>query len=97
VTAGRAPNHTINSLVVDTGGFVVFNENNLLRDLHQILDDVNGCYLIGYRPKDSPTTDSSRASPWRCPRAGVRARRSYLAVAPRRVLLPEDTTAFDRR
>src|SRR5687768_3100621 len=47
----------LNHLTRETGGFALFNRNDILRSLNNILDDHEGYYLLGYRPDDK-TFDS---------------------------------------
>jgi VWFA-related protein len=72
---------SINSLAVDTGGFVVRNTNAFDRAIAQIVDDASNYYVLGYRPvtpQDGKfhqiTVKVNR------PGVGVRARRGYIAT-----------------
>ncbi len=73
----------MNSLAVDTGGFVVRNVNDFARAVTRIGDDSNNYYVLGYRPAARPdgTFHTLRVRVTR-PDVAVRARRGYLA-APR--------------
>ncbi|MCU0238910.1 MAG: VWA domain-containing protein [Pyrinomonadaceae bacterium] len=42
----------LNYLSVETGGFPIFNSNDLNKGLQTILDNQKGYYLIGYEPND---------------------------------------------
>jgi VWFA-related protein len=74
----------INSLAVDTGGFVVRNTNNFGRAIAAIGDDAGTYYVLGYRPSRGFDGAFHRISV-RVKRAGVdvRARRGYVAEAPK--------------
>ena len=43
----------LNYLAQQTGGFTVFNNNDLNLGLRRVLNDQRGYYLIGYRPDDA--------------------------------------------
>ena len=43
-----------NSLAVDTGGFVIRNENNFAKALGEIDRDTSSYYVVGYRPRLEP-------------------------------------------
>jgi len=80
-----------NSLAVDTGGFVVRNENNIGRALAEIAVDANTYYVLGYQPANSNFDGKYRAIEVRVrDQAGVvvrvRARRGYLALKPAKIL-----------
>jgi VWFA-related protein len=79
----------LNSLAVDTGGFVVRNANYFDNAVHQIINDAGTYYVIGYRPQSPPDGKFHRVDV-RVTRPGVlvRARRGYLAT-----LRPAVTTA----
>jgi len=70
-----------NSLAVDTGGFVVRNENDFARAIARIGDDASHYYVIGYR--SSLTQDGTfhrlRVTVRR-PNVAVRARHGYVAT-----------------
>jgi len=76
---------------VDTGGFVVRNENNIGRALAEIAVDANTYYVLGYQPANSNFDGKYRAIEVRVrDQAGVvvrvRARRGYLALKPAKIL-----------
>ncbi|HZR23088.1 MAG TPA: VWA domain-containing protein [Vicinamibacterales bacterium] len=80
----------MNSLAVDTGGFVVRNTNDFARAIERIADDSGNYYVLGYRsttPQDgkfhSLTVKSKR------PGLAVRARRGYLATPRPAVAITE--------
>ena len=79
-----------NSLAVDTGGFVIRNENNIDRALAQIASDANRYYVLSYQPTDSRFDGKFRTIEVRVrrPDIKVRARRGYLALEPSRMLTP---------
>lgn len=80
-----------NSLAVDTGGFVVRNENNIGRALTTIAEDANRYYVIAYEPDDVRLDGQFRPIEVRVRRPGVtvRARRGYLALPASQLLLPQ--------
>lgn len=43
----------LNYLARQTGGFPIFNNNDLSQGIKRVLDDQKGYYLIGYRPDES--------------------------------------------
>ena len=43
----------LNYLARQTGGFPIFNNNDLIGGIKRVLEDQRGYYLIGYRPDDS--------------------------------------------
>jgi VWFA-related protein len=43
----------LNYLAVQTGGFPLFNSNDLSGGIRRVLEDQKGYYLIGYRPEES--------------------------------------------
>lgn len=43
----------LQELAHQTGGFAIINNNDLGKGITRITDDLNGYYLIGYRPDDS--------------------------------------------
>lgn len=73
---------SMNSLAVDTGGFVVRNTNQFDRAVARIGDDVNNYYVLAYRPPSAPDEKFHRISV-KVKRSGlaVRARRGYVATA----------------
>ena len=82
----------MNSLAVDTGGFVVRNVNDFARAIGRIADDANNFYVLGYRPTLAPD-GSFHALRVRVKRSdvAVRARRGYVASPRPR---PQDTNSF---
>jgi VWFA-related protein len=72
---------SINSLAVDTGGFVVRNTNQFDNAIARIGDDVNNYYVLGYRPAapGDGTYHRLKVSVKR-PGLAVRARRGYVAT-----------------
>jgi VWFA-related protein len=79
-----------NSLAVDTGGFVIRNENDIGRALAQIASDANRYYVLSYQPADSRFDGKFRTIEVRVRRPGikVRARKGYLALDPSRMITP---------
>ncbi|MCR4373858.1 MAG: VWA domain-containing protein, partial [Acidobacteria bacterium] len=80
-----------NSLAVDTGGFVIRNENNIGRALGEIAADANLYYVISYQPENANFDGKYREIEVRVKRQGakVRARRGYLALQPSQMLIPQ--------
>ena len=80
-----------NSLAVDTGGFVIRNENNIGRALSEIAADANLYYVISYQPENANFDGKYREIEVRVKRQGVkvRARRGYLALQPAQMLIPQ--------
>jgi VWFA-related protein len=78
------PPSLLNTLSVDTGGLVIFNENNFGRALDAIAADTGVYYLLGVRPLNRRFDGRYRAIDVRVkvPGVSVRARRGYLAVDP---------------
>jgi VWFA-related protein len=71
----------MNSLSVDTGGFVVRNTNQFDRAMARIADDVNNYYVLAYRPAAPPDGKFHRISvKVKRPGVAVRARRGYVAM-----------------
>jgi VWFA-related protein len=72
---------SINSLAVDSGGFVVRNTNLFDRAIARIADDAGNYYVLGIRPSAQP---DGKFHPIRVkvarPGVSVRARRGYVAV-----------------
>jgi VWFA-related protein len=72
---------SINSLAVDSGGFVVRNTNQFDRAIARIGDDAGNYYVLGIRPSAPP---DGKFHPLRVkvtrPGVSVRARRGYVAV-----------------
>jgi len=79
-----------NSLAVDTGGFVIRNENNFGRALADIQADAANYYVISYVPTNAAFDGKYRAIDVKVTRPGVsvRARRGYLALEPAALLRP---------
>ena len=80
-----------NSLAVDTGGFVIRNENNIDRALGEIAADANRYYVLGYEPSNMAFDGKYRSIEVRVKRSGVRvrARKGYLALEPAKMLTPK--------
>ncbi len=74
---------SVNSLAVDTGGFVVRNTNMFDRAIAEIMDDATNYYVLGYTPAATPDGKFHKISV-KVKRTGlsVRSRRGYTA-APR--------------
>jgi VWFA-related protein len=72
----------MNSLAVDTGGFVVRNQNYFDRAVAQIVADASTYYVLGYRSTKAPD-GKFRSISVKVKRKGVlvRARRGYVATA----------------
>jgi VWFA-related protein len=72
---------SVNSLAVDTGGFVVRNQNVFDKAIEQIAADASTYYVLGYRPADAPDGKFRKLSVT-VNRTGVvaRARRGYVAT-----------------
>ena len=72
---------SINSLAVDSGGFVVRNTNQFDQAIARIADDAGNYYVLGIRPSAQP---DGKFHPIRVkvtrPGVSVRARRGYVAV-----------------
>jgi VWFA-related protein len=83
---------SVNSLAVDTGGFVVRNENVFDKAIEQIASDAGIYYVLGYRPARPPDGKFRKLSVT-VNRAGVivRARRGYVATP--RPASPSDAAA----
>ncbi|HEY1910136.1 MAG TPA: VWA domain-containing protein [Vicinamibacterales bacterium] len=74
---------SVNSLAVDTGGFVVRNTNMFDRAIAKIMDDATNYYVLGYTPTATPDGKFHKISVTvKRPGVTVRARRGYTA-APR--------------
>jgi VWFA-related protein len=73
---------SMNSLAVDTGGFVVRNQNIFDKAVEQIVADAGTYYVLGYRPATAPDGKFRKLSVT-VNRPGViaRARRGYVATA----------------
>jgi VWFA-related protein len=87
-----APADAINSLAVDTGGLVFFNENNIGRALDEIAADANVYYVLGYQPANTKYDGRYRRIDVRVqrPDVRVRARKGYLAIDPSRMRPPRE-------
>jgi VWFA-related protein len=86
------PTDTINSLAVDTGGLVIFNENNIGRALDEIATDTGVYYVLGYQPANTRYDGKYRRIDVRVqrPDVRVRARKGYLAIDPSRMRPPRE-------
>jgi VWFA-related protein len=72
----------MNSLAVDTGGFVVRNTNVFDRAVARIADDSSRYYVLGYHPQKAPDGKFRKISvKVNHPGVTVRARKGYVAVA----------------
>jgi VWFA-related protein len=72
---------SVNSLAVDTGGFVVRNTNIFDAAVARIAADAGTYYVLGYRPAKTPDGRFRRiAVKVTRPGVAVRARRGYVAV-----------------
>jgi VWFA-related protein len=83
-----------NSLAVDTGGWMIRNENNIGRALDTVARDAGRYYVLGYQPTNAVFDGRFRAIKVGVKRPGirVRARRGYLALEPSRMLVPKPIT-----
>ncbi|HZP48177.1 MAG TPA: VWA domain-containing protein [Vicinamibacterales bacterium] len=71
----------MNSLAVDTGGFVVRNANDFAPAIDRIVDDASNYYVLGYRPGVPQDGKFHRLSvKVKRPGVSVRARRGYVAT-----------------
>lgn len=71
----------MNSLAVDTGGFVVRNTNDFSRAIERIADDSGNYYVLGYRPTTRQDGKFHKLSvKTKRPGLAVRARRGYVAT-----------------
>jgi VWFA-related protein len=86
---------SVNSLAVDTGGFVVRNTNQFDKAIAQIADDAGNYYVLGYRPP-SPEDGKFHRISVKVSRkdVSIRARRGYTASPKAR---PVETTAASVR
>ena len=72
---------SINSLAVDTGGFVVRNTNQFDKAIGRIGDDVNNYYVLGYRPAAPADGKFHRLKvSVKRPGLAIRSRRGYVAT-----------------
>jgi len=88
---------SVNSLAVDTGGFVVRNTNQFDKAIAQIADDAGNYYVLGYLPP-SPADGKFHRIGVKVKRQGVsvRARRGYTASPrPRPVVTATTAAASD--
>ena len=78
------PPDLLNTLSVDTGGMVIFHENDFGRALDAIAADTGVYYLLGVRPLNRKFDGKYHEIDVRVkvPGVNVRARRGYLAVDP---------------
>jgi VWFA-related protein len=71
----------MNSLAVDTGGFVVRNTNDFSRAIVRIADDSSNYYVLGYRPTTAQDGKFHTLTvKVKRPAVAVRARRGYVAT-----------------
>ena len=84
----------MNSLAVDTGGFVVRNVNDFGRAVARIVDDSSNYYVLGYRPTTAQDGKFHKIAV-KVKRSGtaVRARRGYVAVRRADVTTTRDARA----
>ncbi len=81
---------SVNSLAVDSGGFVVRNTNQFDTALTRIADDADNYYVLGIRPSVQPDGTFHRIQVRvKRPGVAVRARRGYIATPHES---PVDTT-----
>lgn len=80
-----------NSLAVDTGGFMIRNENNIGRALETIARDAEHYYVLAFQSSNTAWDGKFRSLDVRVKRTDlrVRARRGYLALDPARMLVPQ--------
>jgi TolA-binding protein len=72
---------SVNSLAVDSGGFVVRNHNYFDKAVEQIVAEAGTYYVLGYRPTKAPDGKFRRLSVHVArPGLVVRARRGYMAT-----------------
>jgi VWFA-related protein len=72
---------SINSLAIDTGGFVVRNTNILDAAIGRIADEASRYYVLGYRPTAAPDGQFRKISVTvKRPGVSVRARSGYVAT-----------------
>ncbi|HET7619231.1 MAG TPA: VWA domain-containing protein [Vicinamibacterales bacterium] len=83
-----------NALAVDTGGFVIRNENNFGRALDTIQRDAGTYYVLAYAPTNQTFDGKYRKISVNVTRGDVkvRARRGYLALEPAKMLVPRTIT-----
>jgi tetratricopeptide (TPR) repeat protein len=87
---------SINSLAVDTGGFVIRNQNELTSAVARIAAEASRYYVLGYRSDHTPD-GSFRRLAVRVNKPGlvVRARRGYVAT-PKQAPSPTDAATSTR-
>ena len=87
---------SINSLAVDTGGFVVRNTNQFDRAVAQIADDAGNYYVLGYLPP-SPADGKFHRIRVKVKRPGVdlRSRRGYTATPRARPVVTAPAAALE--
>lgn len=73
---------SMNSLAVDTGGFVVRNTNQFDRAIERIADDAANYYVIGMRPVEADGKFHPLKVTVKRSGVSVRARRGYVAAPP---------------
>jgi len=72
---------SVNSLAVDTGGFVVRNTNVFDQAVQRIVDDASNYYVLGYRPEAAPDGKFHKITvKLKRPGLSFRARRGYIAT-----------------
>jgi VWFA-related protein len=81
----------LNSLAVDSGGFVVFNVNNLEDALAEVQKDARQYYVVAYSPTNTNYDGKAREIDVRVkrPDVHVRARKRYVPVDPKDMLVPK--------
>ena len=88
---------SINSLAVDTGGFVVRNTNFFDQAIQRIVDDASSYYVLGYRPEAAPDGKFHKITvKMKRPGLTFRARKGYIATpgaAPAVTSAPTPTSA----
>ena len=88
---------SVNSLAVDTGGFVVRNTNIFDQAVQRIVDDASNYYVLGYRPEAAPDGKFHKITvKLKRPGLSFRARRGYIATpgaAPTMTNAPAPTSA----
>ncbi len=72
---------SVNSLAVDTGGFVVRNTNFFDQAVQRIVDDASNYYVLGYRPEAAPDGKFHKITvKLKRPGLTFRARKGYIAT-----------------
>lgn len=77
---GDAQGDAMNSLAVDTGGFVVRNTTNFADAVAHIADEAGTYYLLGFRPGASDGKFHKLSVRVKRPGLAIRARRGYVAT-----------------